>query len=332
MASPKNIIEINNLVKKFGDFTALAGISLNIKEGEVFGLLGPNGAGKTTMINVILGLLKQTSGMVYVNGINNLHNIEEIKQQIGFMTQETVVENELTAVENLELFAELYHVDPATERKRVMSALKDAELMDFANKRAGTFSGGMKRRLELVKSMIHDPPILILDEPTTGLDVQNRSQLWEKIRELNKRGITIILTTQYLEEADALCERIAIIDHGKIRAIGTASELKAMVSTGNILEIVAKPSDISGLTKLLKRYGIDVQVKGDKITGSLTKESSKTFRKITNAIEDEKMHVLAISMHLPTLDDAFIKLTGSQIRDSLSDDTATSNRNKMWRR
>ncbi len=332
MAGQESIIEIKGLVKMFGDFTALGGVNLTIKRGEVFGLLGPNGAGKTTLINVILGLLRQTSGTVNVDGMSNLDHVEDIKQAVGFMTQETVVENELTARENLELFAELYHVDPATEEKRVMDALKDADLVNFADKKAGTFSGGMKRRLELVKSMIHDPPILILDEPTTGLDVQNRSQLWEKIRELNKKGITVILTTQYLEEADALCERIAVIDHGRIRAIGTASELKAMVSTGNILEIVAKSGDIPDLVKLLKKHGVEAQVKGDKVMGSLPADSIKTFRRIINAIEDGKIKVLAISMHLPTLDDAFIELTGSQIRDSLSDDAATSNRNKMWRR
>jgi len=329
--APKNtnIIEAKNLVKKFGDLAALDGIDLAIKEKEVFGLLGPNGAGKTTFINVLLGLLKQTSGVVYINGLDNTKHIEEIKESIGMMTQETVVEPELTARQNLTLFAELYHVPANMLEKRVNDALKEADLVKFADVKAGTFSGGMKRRLELVKSMIHNPPILILDEPTTGLDIQNRSQLWERIKELNKAGVTIILTTQYLEEADVLCDRIAIIDHGKIKAMGTASELKAMVGTGNVLEIVAKADDISDIVKILKKYNVEAQVKGDKITAALGKDSSKTFTKITNSIEDDKIQVLAISAHLPTLDDVFMKLTGSQIRDSTS--AATDSRAKMWR-
>lgn len=298
----------------------------------MFGLLGPNGAGKTTIINVILGIMKQTSGSIRINGLDNLKRNEEVKSLIGMMTQETVVENELTARENLELFARLYHVDNNKIPGRIEEALEEADLVKFGNVRAGTFSGGMQRRLELVKSMIHDPQILILDEPTTGLDVQNRTQLWKRIKELNKRGITIILTTQYLEEADALCDRIAIIDHGKIKAIGTVSELKALVGTGNVLEIVAKPDDISDIVRLLKKHDVDAVVKVDKITASLGRDSSKNFTKIANAIEGEKIQVLAISAHLPTLDDVFIKLTGSQIRDSTGENASAMTRAHLMKK
>ncbi len=328
----KNIIETKNLVKKFGDFTALDDIDLNIKEGEVFGLLGPNGAGKTTIINVALGLMKQTSGSVYINGLDNTKHMDAIKRTIGMMTQETVVEAELTARQNLSLFAELYHVPSDMVPKRVKEMLEVADLVNFADAKAGTFSGGMMRRLELVKSMVHNPNILILDEPTTGLDVQNRTQLWGRIKDLNKRGVTVILTTQYLEEADALCNRIAIIDHGKIKAIGTSSELKSLVSEGNMLEIVAKQNDINDIVKILKKYKIDPEVKGDKIIAALGKDSSNTFTKITNAIRDNDIQVLAMSMHLPTLDDVFIKLTGSQIRDSVGANSAETARAKLWGR
>lgn len=325
----QNMIEIKSLIKKFGDFKAVDNITLSVKEGEIFGILGPNGAGKTTTINVILGLLKPTSGSVKIDDIDAHQNPERIKQMLGLMTQETVVEGDLTAWQNLELFAELYHVPQSEIPKRVKRALEDAELSDKADKKAGTFSGGMKRRLELVKSMIQEPKVLILDEPTTGLDVQNRHKLWQRIKELNQKGITIILTTQYLEEADALCDRLAIIDHGKIKAIGTVSELKSMVGKGNILEIIVKPNDINDALRILKKFGVSGSVKVDKVVASVEKEATKTFNKISNELEKQKISVLSISMHLPTLDDVFIALTGSKIRDETggSDDAA---RMKAW--
>jgi len=328
----KNIIEIKNIVKKFGSFTALDGIDMSVKEGEVFGLLGPNGAGKTTLINLILGLLQQTSGTITVNGLDNRTHLNEIKNSIGMMTQERVVELELTARQNLTMFAELYHMDKSKIPKRVEESLNDADLTKFADVKAGTFSGGMQRRLQLVTTMVHKPHILILDEPTTGLDVQNRNQLWERIKDLNKSGTTVILTTQYLEEADVLCERIAIIDHGKVKATGTSSELKALVSEGNILEIIAKNGDIDNILKILKKAGVsNPVVKGEKINAILEKDSSKTFTKIANAIDDNKIKVLSISAHLPTLDDVFIKLTGSQLRDTTGSDDAAKARIQAWR-
>ncbi|MDE1869232.1 MAG: ATP-binding cassette domain-containing protein [Candidatus Micrarchaeota archaeon] len=326
----QNMIEIKNLVKRFGDFKAVDDISLSVKEGEIFGILGPNGAGKTTTINVVLGLLKPTSGSVKIDDLDAHANPERIKQMLGLMTQETVVEGDLTAWDNLELFAELYHVPKGEIPKRVKRALEDAELTDKAYVRAGTFSGGMKRRLELVKSMIQEPKVLILDEPTTGLDVQNRHKLWERIKELNQKGITIILTTQYLEEADALCDRLAIIDHGKIKAIGTVSELKSKVGKGNILEIIVKQSETNDALRILKKFGVNGSVKVDRVVGNIEKEPTKTFNKISNELEKQKISVLSISMHLPTLDDVFITLTGSKIRDEAggSDDAA---RMRAWR-
>lgn len=311
-----NIIEIKDLVKKFGDFPAVNGISMSVKSGELFGLLGPNGSGKTTIINIIVSLLVATSGKVLVNGLDTLKYAEEIKKSIGVMTQETVVETDLTARENLELFAELYQVPAKEIDKRVKDALELSDLTEFADKKAGTFSGGMQRRLELVKSMIQSPKIMILDEPTSGLDVQNRTKLWARIKELNKNGITIILTTQYLEEADALCDRIAIIDHGKIKAIGTSSELKALLGQGNILEIITKPERIKEVVQLLKKFNVDANIKVDRIVAVLGgKEPTKTFTKIANAIEEAKIPVLTMSIHLPTLDDVFLELTGSKLRD-----------------
>jgi len=320
-------IEIDKLVKKFGTFTAVNDITFKIKKGEIFGLLGPNGAGKTTTINMILGLIRSTSGRITINGLDIKKDGEKIKQLIGLMTQETVVEGDLTARENLEIFAELYHVSPIAERdKRIAEALKESELTDFADKKAGTFSGGMKRRLELVKSMIQHPSILILDEPTTGLDIQNRMNMWKHIRELNSIGVTIILTTQYLEEADTLCDRIAIIDHGKIKAIGTVSELKKVVGTGRILEVVAEDhTDAAAVANLLKGiFKLKPEMKVDKVTALVeVGNEEKIMTKLLAELNKKKIKVSSVSLHMPTLDDVFMTLTGSSTRDTTHEDTSS---------
>ena len=330
----KNILEIKHLVKKFGDFTAVNGISLEIKTGEIFGILGPNGAGKTTTINMILGLLKPTSGTVIINGIDISKNGDKVKRMMGLMTQETVVDGDLTAKDNLEIFAELYHVPKDKIAGKIKEALKEADLTNFSDRAAGTFSGGMQRRLTLVKAMIQDPMLLILDEPTTGLDIQNRVSMWGHIKDLTKIGVTIILTTQYLEEADALCDRIAVIDHGKIKAIGTASELKKMVGTGRILEIVLENDSQAqqAYTLLKTRFKLNPNVKTDKIDAILDKWDPKMLPEILSALEKKKLVVASVNVHLPTLDDVFIKLTGSGMRDSASEEHVSARSGIMLRR
>ncbi len=317
MAKGTDIIKIENLVKKFGDFTAVNNVSLSIKEGEIFGLLGPNGAGKTTTINMLLTLLVPTSGRITVAGMDLSKNHEKAKQLMGLMTQETVVEAELTARQNLDLFASLYHVPANEVNRRVRNALEEADLVSFADKKAGTFSGGMQRRLGLVKAMIQEPSILVLDEPTTGLDVQNRSSMWQRLKELNNKGTTILMTTQYLEEADALCDRLGIIDHGKVIALGTPSEVKRIAGTGKVLEIIVNTGEVQKVASLLKsRFGIIAGTRGDKITADLDKSHDADFTKISSMLDREKISVLSIGVHLPTLDDVFIKLTGDGMRDA----------------
>ena len=215
-------IQIENLVKKFGDLTAVNNIDLKIKKGEIFGLLGPNGAGKSTTINMILGLLSPTSGKISVNGIDMLREPEKAKGQIGIVTQEPVVEPELTAEDNLMIFGRLYQIPKEELQEDIDFALKLSDLEGFRKAYAGTFSGGMKRRLETAKALMHAPQILLLDEPTTGLDVQNRTKIWDLLRKINReQNVTILMTTQYLEEADQLCNRIGKIDQGKLIALGT---------------------------------------------------------------------------------------------------------------
>ncbi len=311
-----DIIRIENLTKRFGDLVAVNNVSLSIREGEIFGLLGPNGAGKTTTINMLLTLLLPTSGKITIDGLDLARNHEKVKQLMGLMTQETVVEAELTARQNLELFSSLYHVPANQVQKRIGEALEEADLVQFADKKAGTFSGGMQRRLGLVKAMIQEPKILVLDEPTTGLDVQNRTTMWARIKGLNKKGNTVLLTTQYLEEADQLCDRIGVIDHGKLIALGTPSEVKRIAGSGKILEIVVKNNDVARTASMLKsKFGIAAVVNGDKLTAVMTKNSESEFTKISGALDKEKIEVVSIGMHLPTLDDVFIKLTGTGMRD-----------------
>ena len=324
-----NSVEIYGLTKKFGDLTAVNNIDLTIKKGEIFGLLGPNGAGKTTTISMLLGIVKPTSGRIMIEGYNAQKESAKVKQVVGFMAQETIVDSDLTAYQNLEIAARLYHMPRNEWAERISGALKSAQLEQFADKKAGTFSGGMKRRLYLVKSMLHAPQLIILDEPTTGLDVQNRIEMWRQIRELNKSGVTVILTTQYLEEADNLCNRIAIIDHGQLKAIGTPSELKRSVSEGQILEIISTISEVERISKLLKaKFGINSEFKDDKVTGLIEKDPIGMLPKILNELKKEKLYVAAVNMHLPTMDDVFIKLTGSTIRDKAGE--FQSDRNMLF--
>jgi ABC-2 type transport system ATP-binding protein len=310
------MLEVKNLVKKFNDLTAVNNISFNVKEGEIFGLLGPNGAGKTTTLNLILGILDQTSGQIKVNGMDNRKEGKKIKQIISLMTQETIVEPDLTARQNLELFAKLYHIDPNLIKSRIKNALKEAELTEFADKRAGTFSGGMQRRLALVKTLIHEPKLIILDEPTTGLDIQNRVKMWDHIKKLSKDKVTVLLTTQYLEEADVLCDRIAIIDHGKIIAMGTPSELRSLLG-GYILEIITKPELANKVAEIIKKYLRSTpNINVDKITIGTNNDPLETVRKVAEMLKREKIQVLSIGVHLPTMDDIFLKLTGRETRDT----------------
>ncbi|MCW6159598.1 MAG: ATP-binding cassette domain-containing protein [Candidatus Micrarchaeales archaeon] len=327
-----DIIKLENLTKKFGDLVAVNNVSLNIKEGEIFGLLGPNGAGKTTIINMVLSLLHPTSGRILVNGLDVVKNKEKVKQLIGMMTQETVVEPDLTGAQNLELFCQLYHIAEEKIPAAVRFGLEEADLMKFADVKAGTYSGGMQRRLGLVRAMLQEPKLLLLDEPTTGLDVQNRVSMWQRIKDLNKKGTTLLLTTQYLEEADELCDRLAIIDHGRVIAQGTPSELKRMASEGEILEIITSPEMAQKAANFLRtKFRISPEVKGDRIKAIVQKTEAEKLTKITKGLEQEKIPIFSISIHLPTLDDVFIKLTGATIRDTTQETESAMTRTFMGR-
>jgi ABC-2 type transport system ATP-binding protein len=314
-------IEVGKVVKKFGSFTAVDGVDIKIKKGEIFGLLGPNGAGKSTTINMLLGLLTPTSGRVFINGVDMQKNPEAAKIHIGVVAQETVVEPELTAEQNLRLFGRLYHVPDARLNEKIDFLLKLVELKDFKKSFAGTFSGGMKRRLEMIKALVHDPPIMLLDEPTTGLDIQNRTRIWNLLRQMNKeRNVTILMTTQYLDEADMMCNRIAIIDHGKIIAIGSPAELKQMIGGGNIIEVAAPKEDLPRVEKEFRAVGLSPETISTRVSAAAGKDAAKKLEKLMQKLRESGVEVESVSIHEPTMDDVFLKLTGESVRDTTSSD------------
>jgi ABC-2 type transport system ATP-binding protein len=318
-------IILENVTKKFGDFVAVNNISLKIKKGEFFGLLGPNGAGKTTTINMIMGLLDPTSGRIIIEGMDTRKDILKIRQIIGFVSQETIVETELTAMDNIRLFGRLYHVPEDVIEQRGRELLKLVELEKFSDTYAGMMSGGMQRRLAVAKALIHDPKILVLDEPTTGLDVQNRVNFWNLLEKINKeKKITILLTTQYLEEADRLCQRVAIIDHGKVVAIGTPSELKKSISKGSLLEVSADESNLKKAYEFAKKFfNQEPKLQGDRFSVAINGDALDIMNRFVRELESKGIEIISVSLHQPTLDDVFIKYTGSSLRDNISNDTVS---------
>ncbi|MGD0729358.1 MAG: ATP-binding cassette domain-containing protein [Candidatus Micrarchaeaceae archaeon] len=325
-------IEIQNLVKQFDKLTAVNDLNLNIKKGEIFGLLGPNGAGKSTTINMILGLIDPTSGRVLVNGVDMQKEPAKARNEMGIVTQETVVESELTAEQNLMIFGKLYHIPPSELKKSIDFALDLADLTNFRNAFAGTFSGGMKRRLETAKSLMHAPKVLLLDEPTTGLDIQNRTKIWNLLRKINReQNITILLTTQYLEESDQLCNRIGIIDHGKLIALGTPSELRQKIGMSNVIEVSADKDDLQKVATVFRRVGLEPQILSNKVIAPGGSTAIEKIEKLIKAITANKINISNISMHEPTIDDVFLKLTGSEVRDTEGEFTSARG-NMMGRR
>ncbi len=236
-----NIIEVKNLKKQFGDFTAVNDISFEVKAGEIFAFLGPNGAGKSTTIKMLTTLLSPTSGSIILNNNNPVENPNAVRHSFGIVFQDPSLDDELTAWENLEFHGVLYNIEKGLRRKRIEELMKFVELWDRKNSLVKEFSGGMKRRLEIARGLLHHPKILFLDEPTIGLDPQTRNHMWTYLEELNKsEGITIFFTTHYMEEASKIAKRIAIIDHGKIIATGTSEELQIKTETSSLEEAFLK--------------------------------------------------------------------------------------------
>jgi daunorubicin resistance ABC transporter ATP-binding subunit len=313
------LIEVDHLVKVYpGGVAAVDGISFSVAEGEIFGFLGPNGAGKTTTIRVIVTLLAPTSGTVTVRGVDVVTNPELVRRQIGYAAQFIGVDDDLTAWENLTMQARLHGLDRAEAERRSGELLEVLELSGVAGRRAGTFSGGMRRRLDLGQALVHGPRVLFLDEPTTGLDPQTRRALWEYLRELNGRGVTIFLTTQYLEEADALASRLAIIDQGVIAVEGTPSALKRALGGDAITVTLSDDSTPAGIDQaagVLQRFSdAGDAARYDRSIKIFTTAASSRLAEVVRALDAASIKVARLELSEPTMDDVFLRHTGSRMR------------------
>jgi ABC-2 type transport system ATP-binding protein len=280
-------IEVKDLCKSFGSFRAVDHLSLEVRQGEIFGLLGPNGSGKTTTINMISGLSAPTSGEVRVLGYDVRHSARQVRQVLGSVPQETALYEELSAWTNMDFHADLFGIPRKEKKERITRLLELVQLLDRKDSRVGTFSGGMKRRLALARALLHDPQLLYLDEPTLGVDVQARRAIWDYTLALRDQGKTVLITTNYLEEAQALCERLAIIDHGKLIAVDTPEHLKQTYG-GSVIEVETS-QPVQDITSLRILAGVnDVKQEGE--------------------IKD-------IAIREPNLDEIFLLLTGTALRD-----------------
>jgi len=308
------VIEVEHLVKRFGGLVAVNDISFTVSEGEVFGFLGPNGAGKTTTINILCTLSRPTAGRALVVGYDVVRQQTQVRQSIGLVFQDPSLDDRLTALENLRFHAMAYNLPAAQRRARIEEALRMVELWERRSHVVTTFSGGMKRRLELARGLLHHPRVLFLDEPTLGLDPQTRSRLWDFILDLRQReGTTIFLTTHYMDEAGH-ADRIAIIDYGRIIALDTPQNLKAGVG-GDIVSLKTS-DDASAAEEIGRRYQIEAKREGD----GLTFEVAHGEEFIPGFIRDFGTEILSVSLRRPTLDDVFLKLTGREIREEAAPD------------
>jgi daunorubicin resistance ABC transporter ATP-binding subunit len=308
-------IEISNLTKRFENVTALDNLSLAVRYGEIFGLLGPNGSGKTTTINIVSGLSKPTSGQVKVLGYDIRQNTHAVHAAPRAVPQETALYEELSACTNMTIHADLYGVRRSERQQRITDMLNLVQLYERRDNRVGTFSGGMKRRLALARALLHDPKLLYLDEPTLGVDVQSRRALWDCILDLKKKGKTILLTTNYLEEANALCDRLAILDHGRLIALDTPSNLKRRY--GDTIVEIETTSPISQhiMTQINALSGIGEAYQNNKVLKiASTGNDTSTIGQIVMLVTKETA-IRTISQREPNLDEIFLDLTGSALRD-----------------
>lgn len=307
------IIQISHLTRKFGSLTAVDDLSLTVEKGEVFGLLGPNGAGKTTLLSMLCTILKPTRGTAMINGYDITQDNTKVRRSIGIVFQDPSVDTDMTSRENLQMHADLYGVPVSEQQTRIQEVLTLVQLQDRADEFVNTYSGGMRRRLEIARGLLHYPRVLFLDEPTIGLDPQSREHIWDYIRKLKEREqMTIILTTHYMEEADRLCDRVAIIDHGKIAALDTPSALKQGLGGERIILGTEEPILLHDLL-VRSEIGDDIQVLKNEIRVSVTNAATILPRVLEAAVKAD-VHITAVTLTHPDMNDVFIHYTGRDIR------------------
>jgi ABC-2 type transport system ATP-binding protein len=313
-------IDVREIKKQFGSFTAVDGISFTVDHGEVFGLLGPNGAGKSTLIRMLTTLIPVTSGVAYVNGHDVTREADAVRRSIGVIPQAMTSDMELSVEENLLIFSKLYSV-PREKRKRLIPELIEAvELTQWADKPVRNLSGGMRRRVEIARGLVHEPRIFFLDEPTTGLDPVSRVSVWEMIRKIKEqRDLTVFLTTHYMDEADKLCDRIAIVDHGKLVALDAPMTLKASIPGKNVLEVSFSVVPPGWADRLKTLAEVESVTEHDNVFRISSSNGPATTMALMEAAAGANVPVHSLSVQSTSLDDVFVHYTGRQLRDAVHD-------------
>ena len=316
-------IEVQQIVKKFGDFTAVDGITFAVEPGEIFGLLGPNGAGKSTLIRMLTTLIPPTAGTALINGFDIQRQSNDVRRAIGVIPQAMTSDLELSIEENLIIYAKLYGVPRAKRTQLIHELLESVELLQWKDKQVKNLSGGMRRRVELARGLVHEPRIFFLDEPTTGLDPVSRTAVWEMLQRIKStRDLTVLITTHYMDEADRLCDRIAIVDHGKLVALDSPLKLKTSIPGKNVLEVsfVGAPADWEARVRALPH--VESVTPHDNVFRISSNNGPATTLAVMDAASAANVTVASLSVQSTTLDDVFVHYTGRALRDSLQEASA----------